>query len=82
MLRVRGGVNDRQVLAGPESLAFSLAFLERFQSEKFRVDYPPLADETRRDDALEGLQPLDEVACRNEVGEMAKKRAVQLAMIV
>jgi len=24
---------------------------------------------------------LDEVACRNEVGEMAKKRAVQLAMI-
>lgn len=24
---------------------------------------------------------MDEVACRNEVGEMAKKRAMQLAMI-
>ena len=25
---------------------------------------------------------MDEVACRNEVGEMSKKRAVQLAMIL
>ena len=74
LLRLRGGVSDRRVLAKPD--CFSLAFLERVQSEWFPLARLSIAcRRTRRGDALEGLQPLDEVACRNEVVAMAKKRA-------